>query len=240
MTAVQDEQDKGDGHDDALRELARTCQNPPAPDAAGALLAQAGEAIDGLLDEVRALRARLAAAQRDIERWAPVEGFNGLYEVSTKGRVRSHTRVDSTGKRRKGQYLTPTRTGRGGYLVVNLSLEAERFPRYVQRLVAETFLPNPEGLPRVLLKDEDPANPELGNLEWTTASEVNARTRRTTPYVSGEAIYGLSIEDGSRIDFASKTLAARAGFVAQMVRACIRGTREHYKGYRWFSATDKK
>lgn len=238
MTAVKDEQDTGDRHD-ALRGLARACHNPPAPDAAGALLAQAGEAIDGLLDEVRALRGQLEAAQRDMERWAPVEGFNGLYEVSTKGRVRSHTRVDSTGKRRNGQYLTPTRTGRGGHLIVNLSLEAERFPRYVQRLVAETFLPNPDGLPRVLLKDEDTANPELSNLEWTTASEVNARTRRTTPYISGQAIYGLSIEDGSRIDFKSLTLAAKAGFVRQTVQKCIRGARDHYKGYRWFSATDR-
>src|SRR4051794_959304 len=90
--------------------------------------------------------------------WRPIKGYEGLYEVSNDGRVR-----------RVQQCLKPAYTK--GYAHVTLCKEGEVRTLRITRLVAETFIPNPEGKPQVNHKNGNPANDSITNLEWATASE---------------------------------------------------------------------
>lgn len=99
-----------------------------------------------------------------MEVWKDVVGYEGRYQVSNKGRVKSLNY-----KRSKKPKLLTTTLHDWGYLQVRL----KRKTFYVHRLVAEAFLPNPESKPTVNHLDGNKANNKLVNLEWATLSENN-------------------------------------------------------------------
>ena len=106
------------------------------------------------------------------ENWMDIDGSNGLYQVSNKGRVRS---VDNTVKCNNGRTfymhgrIIKPMTINSGYLVVNLHLDDGKIQhRLVHRLVAEAFIPNNENLEQVNHKDENKKNNNVENLEWCT------------------------------------------------------------------------
>lgn len=105
-----------------------------------------------------------------MEQWKSIAGYEGLYEVSNLGRVRSL-------KFGKTKILKPGRVG-GGYLIVKLLKDCIRKNMKVHRLVAEAFIPNPNKLKTVNHKDEDKTNNNVNNLEWMTlADNLNYGTR---------------------------------------------------------------
>ncbi|USH44585.1 HNH endonuclease [Microbacterium phage Cassita] len=105
------------------------------------------------------------------ETWKSVPGYEGYYEASTQGGVRSLPRV----VRRKngsvqpwpGKVLTPQRDN-SGYLSVTLSRAGSERRVMVHRIVAETFIPNPQKLPMVLHGDGSKDNNTVSNLRWGT------------------------------------------------------------------------
>ena len=107
------------------------------------------------------------------EVWKPVVGFEGLYEVSNKGRVRSVDRdiIRSDGKvqHKKGVVLKQFITNKG-YPYVMVNKDYKQHLKTVHRLVAQTFIPNPNNCPVVNHKDEDKTNNCVENLEWCTQS----------------------------------------------------------------------
>lgn len=103
------------------------------------------------------------------ERWRPVAGYEGLYEVSEQGSVRSLPR--QAGKYHiKGRLLKQFQN-RAGYLCVCLSKEGEQTTVAVHRLVASAFVPNPEGKETVNHINEDKGDNRACNLEWLTLRE---------------------------------------------------------------------
>lgn len=104
------------------------------------------------------------------EIWKPVVGYEGLYEVSNTGKVRSLERITSVGRRGIGkelrQYILPC-----GYLDVSLSNEGKIRHKRVHRLVADAFCENPDGKDEVNHKDGNKQNNAACNLEWCTKSE---------------------------------------------------------------------
>jgi hypothetical protein len=109
------------------------------------------------------------------EIWMPIPGFNGFYEASSHGRIRSKDRLSRSGKalrRMFGRILVPQLTGRR-YPVVSLSLDGEVKSYVVHRLVAKTFIPNPDNLPEINHKDGDKTNSRPDNLEWCSRAQNN-------------------------------------------------------------------
>ena len=97
------------------------------------------------------------------EIWKPVKGYEGLYEVSNKARVRS-LRLDKVLRQNRNS---------NGYMLVGVSLNGKGKKKRVHRLVAEAFLDNPEEYKIVHHKDGDKENNLPENLEWTTSSRNN-------------------------------------------------------------------
>ena len=114
------------------------------------------------------------------EIWRPIVGYEGLYEVSSYGRVRSLDRYDNKNHFRKGLIMKQNDSGNGrGYMSVILCLNGKIKKYLVHRLVAQAFIPNPDNLPEVNHKDENPGNNNVTNLEWCDHSyNINYGTRK--------------------------------------------------------------
>lgn len=106
------------------------------------------------------------------EIWKDIEGYEGKYQVSNLGRVKSLDRyvpfVHGM-KFRAGVIITGAINNKGYRKVLLYNGKTERKQFSVHRLVAQAFLPNPENLPQVNHKDEDKTNNRADNLEWCTA-----------------------------------------------------------------------
>ena len=109
-----------------------------------------------------------------MEIWRDIDGYKGLYQVSSWDRVRRvkelldyHTYIVDY----QETILYPERTKKG-YLRVDL-YDADGIRKHykVHRLVANAFIPNPDGKPQVNHKDGNKANNSVTNLEWVTDKE---------------------------------------------------------------------
>src|SRR3970282_914182 len=101
------------------------------------------------------------------ERWLPVVGYEGSYEVSDLGRVRSLDRILPCGRRKKGIVLRPSPGANGGHLGLHLCAYSKRNAR-VHRLVLAAFVgPCPIGM-EGCHDDGAPTNTRLRNLRWDT------------------------------------------------------------------------
>lgn len=180
----------------------------------------------------------------NIEIWKDVVGYEGLYEVSNFGRVRSvpHNtfvmrRKDSIPyqHRTKAKILS-TRKNKWGYIKVNLYRNTVRSREMktalVHRLVAEAFLDNPNQCKYINHKDENKENNSVENLEWCTASYNNnygsrkyTRTRRVRQFsLSGELLnefYGL------------REAERKTGVSHAVISACCSGNRSTSGDYKW-------
>ena len=104
------------------------------------------------------------------EVWKDVKDYEGLYQISDKGRVKSLWFG-------KEKILKPGRDT-CGYLQVNLSKNGEKKTYQVHRLVAKSFLPNPDNLSEVNHKDENKENNIVENLEFCDRKyNINYGTR---------------------------------------------------------------
>ena len=108
------------------------------------------------------------------EIWKDIEGYEGCYQVSNLGFIKSLERVIITKqglkKRHKERILKNTLFGTG-YLCVPLTKNGTRKNYQVHRLVAQAFIPNPENKRTVNHKDSDKTNNCVENLEWHTHKE---------------------------------------------------------------------
>lgn len=124
------------------------------------------------------------------EVWKPIIGYEGLYEVSNKGRVKSlkrkvENRTNLIEEKIMKQVITTN-----GYYKITLSNQKSS-TKLVHRLVAEAFIPNLENKKCVNHIDCNRLNNNLENLEWATHSENNH-----LPFVQGRRVNNLIVKHG--------------------------------------------
>lgn len=158
------------------------------------------------------------------EIWKDIEGYKGLYQVSDLGRVKRVT----TGRILKGMI-------RGsGYLQVDLSKQGANSNKYIHRLVAQAFIPNPENKPQVNHIDEDKTNNMVSNLEWCTAKEnINHGTRIERSIISNQKkVKAIDIANGEYNYYESIIECARQLDLNQgNICKCLKGKLRQTGGY---------
>ena len=168
------------------------------------------------------------------EIWKDIIGYEGLYQVSNLGNVKSLDRIDSIGHIRKGKILDSSLVR--DYYRVCLSKNGERIVHMIHRLVAEAFIPNPDNLNCVNHKDEDKTNNCVDNLEWCT-NEYNlkygtARERaaksRTKPVIQYD-LYGNVIKEWSSVS----EVVRQTGYGQGNISNCCNNNLNTAYGYVW-------
>ena len=183
----------------------------------------------------------------DIEQWRTAvydgEVYEGLYKVSNFGRILS-LNYRNTGK---SELMTPVDNG-CGYLKVGLWKNGKTKQCLVHRLIAQTFLPNPDNLPEINHIDEDKTNNRVDNIEWKSHKDnINHGTRNervskaeiNDPNKSKRVIQ-LTLDGVLIREWPSASECGRNGFNKGHVAACCRGEEKSHKGFRFMYYDDYK
>lgn len=110
------------------------------------------------------------------EIWKDIKEYEGLYQISNLGNVKSLPKM--VGFRKRKEKILKTYYDKNGYVKVILCKENKTRFLSVHRLMAEAFIPNPNNFPQINHKDENKQNNNLENLEWCTCKyNINYGTR---------------------------------------------------------------
>jgi hypothetical protein len=162
-----------------------------------------------------------------IEIWRDIKGYEGLYQISNLGRVKSLYF-------KKELILKPSINSKG-YCSIVLYNNSKRTVT-VHSLVAKTFLDNPNNLPMVNHKDEIKTNNKVDNLEWCDVRYNNNYGNRNIKIRDShsKAIVGININNNLiEYIFSSSVEANKNGFSGSCIRKCCRNERQTHKGYYW-------
>lgn len=171
------------------------------------------------------------------EQMRDVVGYEGLYEVSSYGRVFSKEKTVPTknGYTRSYPYKEmKQQVNENGYLTVTLCKQGKRKVIPVHRLVALAFIPNPNGKPQVNHIDEDKKNNMLSNLEWVTNKENHDYGTARQRNVINTSIPVIAIDGDREVVFKSMSDAERAGYArTKGISRCCSGKQKTAGGYQW-------
>lgn len=165
--------------------------------------------------------------------WKDIKGFEGYYQVSDDGQVRSVDRLiyqkNGHPLSYKGHIMKQT-LARNGYYVVNLRNGTKAHATHVHRLVAEAFIPNPSMFQTVNHIDGNKLNNTISNLEWVSyqgnnvhALKHNLRKPRYGTTVVQYDKYGNYVAKYDTIIAASKA----TGYNKCSISHCVNGMQEH-------------
>ena len=181
-----------------------------------------------------------------MEEWRDIQGYEGKYQVSNKGRVKALSwRKCGTGNNQKEHILKESETR--GYKRVTLSKDGVMKTFSVHKLVAEAFIPNLENKPQIDHINTIRNDNRVENLKWVSAKENNLnpitlskhceilKNREDQSKKVGQFKNGTLVKT---YDSVSET--GRCGFSFGCVSRCCRGERKTHKGYEWKFIIEEK
>lgn len=165
-----------------------------------------------------------------MENWLPIPGYEGLYEASNTGLVRAiGPKWKTRGFKMKDQTACPK-----GYLDVSLTKNGKLKKYRSHRIIAMTFIPNPQNKPQINHKNKNKKDNRVENLEWCTNAEnqthsyMNGRIARTGPDANAtklDTIQVLTVIECLRSKCISKNdIAAYFNISAPVIRHINTGT----------------
>lgn len=168
-----------------------------------------------------------------MEEWKDIQGYEGLYQVSNEGRVKSL----KFGKEKilKGRISS-------NYLLVCLRKNGKSRNKLIHRLVAEAFLENPQNLQEVNHKDENKTNNHVENLEWCTPkynSNYGTGHQRSSEKQINDPTKSKRVDQIDPISgevvrkWESVKECCRNGYNNSCIWQCCIGKRKIHKGYVW-------
>ena len=172
-----------------------------------------------------------------MEEWENIKGYENLYQISNKGRIRSLDKIDSIGRKVKGRVMKPSKR-KDGYLQIMLHKSSKYKMFLIHTLVASAFIDNPNGYKEINHKDENKLNNNVKNLEWCNRTyninygSGNIGRAKTIRELKSKKVLQLL---GNTIikEWNSTTEAEKEGYKHQSISRCCNGIRETHKGYRW-------
>jgi len=186
-----------------------------------------------------------------IEQWEDIPGYEAHYKISNKGRVKSLKRKHKSRnqfcefERTVREKILRSQVGGTGYMKVSLSKNGILKNKNIHRMIAEAFIPNPDGLEQVNHKDCDKKNNCISNLEWCTPEQNSRHAHKLLDLVNPyQGVYGAQhpasksivqkTKDGKIINrWGSGMDAVRLGFDSSCISRCCKGESAHHKGYIW-------
>lgn len=175
-----------------------------------------------------------------MEEWRDVVGYEGYYEVSDMGRVRSVGRWVKTAcgiRFKKPHIMKPCVHPKTGYLTICLARDGAKENKTVHKLVALAFVENPHCYPQINHKNEVKSDNRADNLEWTTAKENTnygtANKRRASRLSVVKCKPVAQIKDGTIINIFPSTLAAVVVTDPGHISSCALGKQPTAGGYVW-------
>ena len=170
------------------------------------------------------------------EIWKDIESYEGLYQISNLGRVKSLGKGKSNNS--KERIMKAGKDKKNGYLSVILYKDGKKKYCKVHRLVAFVFLPNPDNLPQVNHIDEDKTNNRVENLEFCDAkynSNYGTRTQRVSKSQTNypnKSKKVLCVETG-KIYPSIHQVQRELGFSHGNISSVCSGRREQAYGFHW-------
>ena len=177
-----------------------------------------------------------------LEMWKDIQGYDGLYQVSNMGIVKSLDRIDCIGRNKSEIILKPCNNGKG-YRYVTLAKDGKTLHMYIHRLVAMAFIDNPSELREVNHKNEEKESNQSYNLEWCdrkynmnygTVMDRICKKKRGVPFKNRRMIEAFDINTGITIlAFSTIYKAMENGHESSGISAVCKGKRKTYHGYGW-------
>lgn len=185
----------------------------------------------------------LSLEDMDGEVWKDIPGYEGYYQVSNMGRVKSLDRkikrINGTIQHRKGVILKQC-IHKTGYLIAVLCKNRHNKTIRVHRIVAKSFVNNPYNKKEVNHKNENIIDNRVENLEWTTPKEnsnYGTRNKRislaNTNGKCSKPVLQYDLDSNLIKEWESMAECRRKGYSQGNISACCRGERKTHKGYIW-------
>lgn len=173
------------------------------------------------------------------EIWKDIKGYEGKYQVSNYGNVKS-LNYRNTGKERLLKPILQT----DGYLCVGLCKPLKMY--LIHRLVAKEFIPNPDNLPCVNHKDENKHNNHVYNLEWCTnvynlnygTCRERMREKQLNNPKTSKKVYQYTLSGEFVREWKSTKECGRNGFNQCNIVSCCKGG--YFKNNKWINVTQHK
>lgn len=176
-----------------------------------------------------------------IEIWKDIEGYEGLYQVSNQGRVKSLNRKVANAMFSVKEHIVKEADNGRGYKFVSLWENNKEKKYYIHRLVALTFIPNPNGYKYINHKDEDKSNNHVYNLEWCTAkyncNYGNHKKKLIESYIANGNNRPIDVYDMSgrfiKTYDCSNEVCKELGIGRRVLYLSCQGVTKSCKGYRF-------